>query len=885
MLREWLTRLRFLAVSKTHGEIDEELQFHLERQTEVNIAAGMSPGEAHRQAVIAFGGVERAREQSHEQRPGYLMETVVQDVRYSLRGFRRNPVFTLTIVMTLMLGIGATTAVFSVVDRILFRSLPYADADRLVSVGLVHSLESEFMLGYFYYDWQRNQKPFELMTSEDATTGECDLTERNVVQLSCESVEGNFLATLGVSPVLGRNFLPEEARPNGPSVALISYGLWLNRYNLDRGILNKTIDIDGSPVRVVGVLPQDFEMPRLQAADVLFPRTVDEATDRRSNGGLGGPRRAFARLKPGVSAAQAEAELQPLFQQALKRVPSDIRYDIHLKVRSLRDRQMQDVRLTAWVLLGAVFAVLLIACANVASLLMARGAMRQRELAVRSALGASRFRLARQALTESLLLSLAGAITGCALAEGLLRLFIAIGPASIPYLNKIHLDLRIVCFTVVLSILCGALFGLAPALQRPGSEMLSGRALTAVSHARVRQWLVVAQIATSMVLLAGAMLLLRSFRNLEDQHLGMRADNTLTASITLGGHGYPTSESKLIFFQQLTTRLRFAPGISLVSVSDSLPPALSHFGGRLSEITVAGRPPSTAINGVIAFRLVSPEYFRALDIPIVQGEGFREEDMTGSQHLVVLSKRLASLIFPNENPIGQRMRFDKSNASEAWSTVVGVAADVKNNGLTKEGVPEFYRLRRNVPEDWDWGGRWGRTSVIVVRSSLPADQTSRWIRSQVAVLDPALPVDITTLEQGVSKLADQPRFQTLLVGFFAATGLVLAIIGLYGVISFLVVQRTQEIGVRMALGADKRDILRLVMGRSLRLIVGGIALGLVAALASARVLSSLLYSIGPHDPITFVVVTLLLVFVALVATLIPARSATKVDPMVALRCD
>jgi putative ABC transport system permease protein len=884
MLKEWLTRLRFLIVSKPHCEVDEELNFHVERQIQANLAAGMAPQEAHRQAIVVFGGVERAREQSHEQRPGYLLETLIQDIRYSLRGFRRNPVFTLTIVATLMLGIGATTAVFSVVDRILFRPLPYTNSDRLVSVGFVHSLETEFMLGYFYYDWQRNQKPFETLTSENATTSECDLTERNPTQLNCTSVEGNFLPTLGILPVVGRNFLPEEDLPNGPKVALISYGLWLNRYNLDRDILNKTIDIDGSPVGVIGVLPKDFEMPRLQAADVLFPKTTDEQADRKSNGGLGGPRRAFARLKPGVSIQQAEAELQPLFQQALKQIPSDIRYDFHLKVRSLRDRQMQEVRLTAWVLLSAVLAVLLIACANVASLLMARGAMRQRELAVRSALGASRARLARQALTESLLLSLSGAITGCVLAEGLLRLFVAIAPANIPYLSKVQLDLRIVCVTVLLSILCGVLFGLAPALQKPRDGMLSGRSLTSVSHATVRQWLVVTQIAVSVVLLAGAMLLLRSFSNLENQNLGMRTDNTLTASITLGEHNFPTPESRLNFFQQLTTRLRFGPGVTLVSVSDSLPPGAGHLGGRLDEIVVDGRPSTTPVlTGVLASRLVSPEYFHVLDIPMIRGEGFREDDMTAGQHSIVLSKRLADLVFPNENPMGHRMRFEKHTASEPWSVIVGVAADVKNGGLTKEEVPEFYRLRRNLPGDWDWGGIWGKTFVVVVRSSLPPDQTSRWIRSQVAALDPTLPIDVATLHQRVSKLADQPRFQTLLVGFFAATGLILALIGLYGVISFLVAARTQEIGVRLALGAKKSDILRLVMGQSLRLIAAGTALGLIAALAATRVLSSQLFGIGANDPGTFVIVTLLLIFVALIATLLPARSASRVNPIVALR--
>jgi putative ABC transport system permease protein len=886
MLKEWLTRLRFLIAPKRRHEIDEELQFHLEQQIQANLTAGMAPQEARRQAVIAFGGIEGAKERSHEQRPSFYIETFLQDTRYALRGFGRSPVFTLTILLTLMLGIGATTAVFSIVDRILFRSLPYPHADRLVSVGMVHSLATEFMLGYFYYDWQRKQRPFEALTSEDAVTSECDLTDRSATQVTCESLEGNFLPTLGVSPILGRNFLPEEDLPNGPAVALISYGLWFHHYHLNNGILNKTIDIDGAAVRVIGVLPKGFEMPRLQAADVLFPRTRDEATDRASNGGLGGPRRAFARLRPGVSIQQAEAELQPLFQQALKQVPSDIRYDFHLKVRSLRDLQMQEVRMTAWVLLGAVLAVLFIACANVASLLMARGAMRQRELAVRTALGASRLRLARQAFTESLLLSIAGAITGCALAEGLLRVFIAIAPANIPYLNEIQLDFRIVCFTVLLSILCGAIFSLAPALQKPGGGMLSGRSLSFVSHATVRQWLVISQIAASMVLLAGSMLLLRSFSNLENQNLGMRTDNTVTASITLGEHTYPTPASRLNFFQQLTARLRFGPGVTLVSVSDSLPPGPGHFGGRLDEIVVAGRPPNTpSVTGVLASRLVSAEYFRALEIPMLQGEGFREEDMTANQPSIVVSKRLANLIFPNENPIGQQMRFEKHTASEPWSVIVGVAADVKNGGLTKEEVPEFYQLRRNLPGDWEGGGVWGKTSVIVARSALPPEEMTRWIRSQVAALDPTLPVDIATLRQRVSKLADQPRFQTTLVSFFAATGLVLAMIGLYGVIAFLVAQRTQEIGVRMALGANKGDILRLVLWGSLRLIVPGTAFGLVAALGGTRVLSSLLYNVGPHDPVTFGLVTLVLILIAIVAALIPARSATNVNPIVALRCD
>jgi predicted permease len=490
-------------------------------------------------------------------------------------------------------------------------------------------------------------------------------------------------------------------------------------------------------------------------------------------------------------------------------------------------------------------------------------------------------------LTEAFLLSLAGAVAGCVLAVGLLRVFVALAPAGIPYIDRVRLDLRIVCLTVALSFFCGLLFGLVPALQRARAEMLAGRSFVSVSHASVRQWLVVAQIAASMVLLTGAMLLLRSFQNLQNQQLGMRADNTLTASVTLGEHNYSTAMSKMNFFQQLAKRLRFGPGISVVSVSDSLPPADGHGGMRYGEIRIAGKPQSMEEPGeVVRYRWVSPEYFRALDILIVRGEGFRDEELDSSEHFVVLSQLLAERLFPGEDPIGKRLQFDHVGDPDApWFTVVGVAANVKNGGLTGEEEPEYYRLRRNRAEDWAGNGVWGQTAVVVVRSSLPPAEMNRWIRSQVTALDATLPVDIATLRERVNKLADQPRFQTTLVGFFAATGLLLAVIGLYGVMAFLVAQRTQEIGVRMALGAGRGDILRLVLGKSVRLIVFGTVVGLIAALGLSRVLSSLLFGIGSHDPFTYALVTLLLVVVAILATLIPARSASKVDPMEALRCE
>jgi predicted permease len=878
MLKHWLTRLRILFSGNRRREVDEELQFHLEQQVAANIAAGMPQREARRQAMIAFGSVERTREQCREQRPGYFFETLLQDIRYSLRGLRRSPSFTVTLILTLMLGIGATTAVFSVVDRILFRSLPYAHADSLVSVGLIAPIEpTEFMLGSFYYEWRDNQAPFASITSETGVSP-CDLTEESPARLSCAAVAANFLPTFGITPLLGRNFTREEDRLNAPRVALISYALWHRRFNADPGALDKLIHLDGQTVRIIGVLPKDFEMPTLEASDVVVPEALDEAAQRKA--APDSVMYGFARLKPGVSIEQAKAALQPEFDYSLRLAPAAFRKEVHLQVRSLRDRQVHDVRLVAWILLGVVLAVLLIACANVSNLLMARGAGRDREIAVRSALGATQTRLIRQALTESIVVSLAGAAAGCAFAELLLRLFVAIAPEGIPFLGKAQLDIRIMLFTLLLSLLCGVLFGLVPALAKPRREALAGRSSTTSSHARLRQSLVVVQIMASMVLLVAGALLLRSFWSIQNQSLGMHTESVVTATFSLGQKDYPTRESQMAFFQQLSRQLQYGPGVTSLAISDSLPPGGYHQDQIFAPIVVAGRPRTTAgTGGLVTWRWVTPDYFHALDIPLVQGAGFTEEDLSLPGHSIVLSRSLASRLFPGQDPIGQRLQLHNGGADDPFCTVVGVAADVKNGGLTGDDEPEYYKLRRNDPADWD-----GRATIIV-KTSLPADVTQQWIRSQVAAIDPTEPVDIETLSARVSKLADQPRFESVLVGFFAMTGLILAVVGLYGVISFLVVQRTQEIGVRMALGADRIAILRLVLGRGLRLIAVGTSLGLLAAFFTSRILGSLLFSVGPHDPGTFAIAALLLVMVAILATFIPARAATKVDPIVALRCD
>ena len=891
MMREWLSRLlclpgQILPGRKRRSELDEELQFHVELATEAKVAAGMTAAEARRKALIEFGGVERTREQCHEQRPGWWLGTVLQDVRYSLRGFRRNPAFAVTAIATLALGIGATTAVFSVVDRILFRSLPYAHDDRIVSVGLVQSLErQEFTVGGFFFDWRDNQKPFEAFASQGTMLHACDLVEANPAQLNCIQAQAGYLPLLGISPVLGRNFLPEEDRPNGPRVALISYGLWLDHFNRDPGILNRMIDVDGSQARVVGVLPKGFELPTLQAPDVMLPLALNEGLERKSS--PGSPMRTFALLRPGVSIAQAKAEMEPLFVHTQAWIPREIRNDFHLSIRSLRDRETNDVQLTAWILLGSVLAVLLIACANVASLMMARGEARERELAVRSALGASRGRLIRQTLTEAALISTAGAAAGMALAEGLLRIFIAIAPTGIPFLNRAGLDLRIAVFTVLVSLTCGMVFGLLPALQKPRSIALAARGAKFRKRALLRRSLVVGQIAISLVLLSGAALLLKSFQTMEEQTLGMDTQGVLTARIALPGFRYDTGQKKMEFYLKAEAAMRRLPGIRAVGFSDSVPPGGWNNDERLGGFAPEGRrpTPSAGNGGPVVSRGVTPDYFRALNIPIVLGRNFTEEDRSSSEYWVVLSRLLAARLFPGEDPVGKRIQKGQNGI---WLTVAGVAENVKNNGLTEQDEPEVYYLRRSVAQDW--GGRapvgevMSRAApVMIVDAALPPKSVAPWVRSQIAAIDPTVPVEIETLDQSVSKLADRPRFETALLGFFAFCGLLMAVIGLYGVIAFVATQRTQEIGVRMALGATRVDILQLIAGEGARLILLGGVLGLSAALAAAQLLKSLLYNVGPHDPAVFAAVALLLAVVALAATLIPARAAMRVEPVVALR--
>ncbi|HEX4285187.1 MAG TPA: ABC transporter permease, partial [Terracidiphilus sp.] len=652
--------VRLLHTGRAGSDFDAELESHLALDTEQGMRAGLSAVEARRRALIRLGGAEQTRQALRERNTLPCLESAARDLRYALRGFRRNPLFAITVIATLALGIGATTAVFSVVDRVLFRPLPYAHYDRLVSFGLAQSLEKqEFTLGGFFYEWRDNQKPFEQVTFERGVD-ECNLTEGNPLHLHCGSVAGNFLSTLGVPLQLGRNFLPEEDEPNGPKVAIISDALWQSRFNRDPAVLSKPIRLDDRTVRIVGVLPRDFEMPRLQQVDLLLPAQMNPSAQHTLNAGIGLPMWAFARLKPGVSIAAAEQQMQPLFKHTQLWIPAQIRQDFHLQVRSVRDRQMQDAYGAARVLLGAVFAVLLIACANVASLLSARRAAREREFAVRSALGASRGRLMRQALTEALVLAASAAISGCLLAAGLVRIFVVLAPSGIPFLTSATIDLRIVLFAFGVALLCGVLFGTMQGLDNPRAQSLASRTTLSKTHVRLRRALVAAQIAISIVLLASASLLMKSFRHLESQQLGMSAHGVLQLDLPGTGQRYSSAQALMDFYLRAETALQRVPGVTAVAISDSLPPDANswHEGRRYSDLYIDGKAAAAAgVGGSVLMRTVTPNYFRVLQIPVIDGRAFTEQERAEAGNPVVLSRLLATRLFPGMNAVGKHIQF------------------------------------------------------------------------------------------------------------------------------------------------------------------------------------------------------------------------------------
>lgn len=862
-MRAWLHRL-----FHRDREIHDEIEVHLQMREELNAEGGMSRETARLAARRQFGNAAFVEEEVRRVHALPWLGTVAQDLRYAWRGFGRSPVFTLTAVLIVALGIGSSTAVFSVVDRILFRPLPYPDADRLVSVGLLapSADTNEFLMAPSYLGFRERQTPF-VNLAAFAFSSECDLTEERPLRLRCALVDSAFLPTFGIRPLAGRNFTAQEDAPKSPKVALLSYGLWTSRFGGDPGIVGRTIPVDGQPTTIIGVLPREFELFNLSSTDLLMPAALQASQEGRAV-------RAFGRLRPGIPVEQARAAMQPLFEEARRQLAPQLRGGVSLAVRPLRDRQTWTVRTASWSLLGAVLLVLVMACGNVANLLLARSAARRREWAVRHALGAGRGRLLRQAITESLLLAGCAAVAGCGLAWTLLRFFVAVAPRGIARLDQATLDGRVLLFAISIAAAGGILFGLAPALERPDLEALSGGRSIVSFRGWLRHALITVQIAASLVLLTGAGLLLRTLWSLERVPLGMNPDQVITARIALG-RSYSTARL-LAFYEGLEARWRELPSKSAAAIGSTIPPYGGTGATPYSALTVEGRPPlPDGVGGVVAWRLVSPGYFAALGIPIRRGRAFDEGDRANGAAALVLSESLARRLFGADDPLGRRMF---PTAHGQWHTVVGVAADVLNNGLRRPPGSEYYEVSKHTAP-----GTFGNTASLVLRSPLSPTAAANLIRAEIAALEPSLPVEIQSMRERVAVQTAEPQFNAFLLSGFAVAGLMLAAIGLYGVIAFLATQRSREIGVRMALGATPSNISRLFLLHAARWTGAGLCLGLAGALAASRLVGTLLFAVPARDVWSILGAAAILCGTALAAAWLPSRRASRIDPLRALR--
>lgn len=807
-----------------------------------------------------------------------------QDLRFSGRQLRKSPGFTAATVATIALGIGAATAMFSLVDRILFRSLPYSHDNELVSVGVIAPIiDGEFLFAANYLDWSQHQTAFTGFTSSTGVS-DCDLTDEHPLRLACASVSSTFLPTFAIQPVVGRNFTREEDQPHAPRVTLISYGLWRNRFAGQQDAIGRYISVDGHATQIIGVLPRDFEYPTLAHTDLVVPQALDESMVQRHQ--LGPVVRVFGRMRPGTTPEQANAELQSLFRDFVQQAPPPFRNELRLQVRSIHDLQIHDSRRAAWLLLLSALAVLTIACANAANLVLARSAARRQELAVRAALGAGLFRLFRQRLTESIFIALVGGAAGTALAYTIVRAFVLLAPAGIPRLSESNVDGRVLFFTLLVSIATGITFGTLPALERP-AQMLTVHATAGQRHGRLRQVLLIAQVWMTVILLASSFLFARSLRNLNAQPLGINTQNIVTAQFSLGQQKYASPAQRLAFFERTEQEIKQLPGISGVALTDSLPPAspartMPYFA--LQAEGEAPLSPSEGVGGVVGWRCVTPDYFSALGIPVLRGRAFTEQDRAPQEHTIILNQALAQRLFPNGEALGKTIQFHTDrDALTAAFTVIGITGNTQNQGLGGRPGPEYYMVRHHTDRDIAFNYPDSQAISVVIRSAIAPQMLAQQLQKTIATLDPTVPIQMGTLSQRVSKMAERPRFSAFLLSFFAVLGLLLTALGIYGVVSLLVHQRVQEIGVRMALGATPKDVIEMMVRQAAAWIGIGAVAGVAGSLLIARWISALLFGIQANDPTTLMTAAGILVLVAMFAAWIPARRAAKVDPLVALR--
>jgi putative ABC transport system permease protein len=812
------------------------------------------------------------------------MDPFIQDIRFGARMLLKQPGFTLIAVLTLALGIGANTAIFSVVNAALLRPLPYKEPDRLVTIlemKLPQFRESTASPGNFL-DWKKQNTVFERLVAylnppfNLVGTGDPE-------QLRGMKVTDGFFAMLGAQPLLGRDFLPEEDQPGRNNVVILSHGLWQRRFGGAANIVNQKLTLSGQSYTVIGVMPATFQFGEL-SLDLWTPMafTVQDAQNHRGHFLAG----ILGQLKPGVTLEQARAEMTAIAERLAEQYP-DTNTGWSVKLMPLLEFTVRNIKPALLVLLGAVTFVLLIACANVANLLLGRAAGRQKEIAMRTALGAGRLRIIRQLLTESALLAAVGGAVGLLLAKGGMDLLLKLAPQNLPRMSGVSLDGRALAFTAAITLLTGVIFGLVPALAaaKPNlSETMKDAGHGSTEGARrqfVRNTLVVLEVASALVLLVGAGLLIKSFWRLQKVDPGFNPDNALTASAPMPRTKYQDNVQRVAFFQQLVEKVSALPGVQAAGI---LTPntAMPLSGGYVQAFEIQGRAPLPPdANQNTNFYAVDAGFFKAMGIPLLRGRLLTERDNGDAPHVAVINETMAKKMFPDEDPLGKRLTFTGSSNLD-WYEIVGVVGDVKQYGLDQPTPMQTYEPYVQQPPS---SLALASMTLIVRTAGAPADFTAA-IRNAVLQIDKEQPLsNIRTLDQLLSTSIAQRRFTMLLLGVFAAVALVLAAVGIYGVLSYVVTQRTHEIGIRMALGAAQRDVLKLVVGRGMLLTLLGVATGLAAAFALTRLMTTLLFGVSTTDPLTFSLISLLLITVALLACWIPARRATKVDPLTALRHD
>ncbi len=875
-LMDWMRELRFQFLGlfrrrKLEMEMAQEMKMHLENETRRNVAGGMSPEEAHHEAQRSFGGAEQIKEQARDQRSWMWLEQLAQDLRYAGRMLVKNPGFSVVVVLTLGLGIGATTAMFSTASTVLFRALPYPNSDRLVALTETHQQNDSSGNPANFFEWQKQATGLENLAATFLTIGNLSGVDEPL-PVRVQLVTANFFATVGVHPAIGRDFRSEEDQRGSDNVVILSHNFWVRHFGARSDALNQTIKLDNEAVTVVGVMPATFYS--LTDGVEMWRPFPFRATDKTRHGNhfldymIG-------RLKPGATVTQVQSEVSVIASRLAQEFP-DTNKDWGVSVKPLLDVYVHGVRTLIFALLGAVGFLLLIGCANIANLLLARAFARQKEIVLRISLGASRGRVVRQFMTESLLLALLGGTLGILLARWGMVLLVKFAP-EVPRLSESVIDGRALAFSAVLTLLTGLAFGLVPALNATridlNTTLKSGSRGSTQGGQKSRGFLVASEIALALMLLVGAGLFVRSLMQLQKVNPGFQPTDAMTVNLRLPRSKYATAAQMTSFADQAVASFSALPSVRNVGAAQWLP--LSE-NSVTTPFSIAGRPVDSNENLIAAYYAVTPGYAQAMGISLQKGRFFTDRDAQNAPHVAVISTALARRYFPNTDPIGQRIH--ASGAPEEWSEIVGVVGDVKAYSMQDDdNGAQIYEPFAQHPSP---------TINFVIRSAGSAAGLPAALRSAVQAVDKDQPViAIRPLAGAVAKSFSTLNFTVFLFAVFSFVALALASLGIYGVMAYFVTQRTNEIGIRMALGAQRGNILFLVLEQGGRFVGAGLIVGLLGALGLSHLIQSMLFGIGARDLFTFAAVAASLAVVATIACIVPALRAIKIDPLIALRSE